>query len=182
MAKAVNFGFLYGMGAKKFMVYADEKYQTKLSMEEALAYRKAFFEQYEGLPKWHARMRRLVRNLHWVQSPIGRVRHLPAILSTDEGVQAEAEREAINSPVQGLASDLTVLSMVLLAGRLDSDHCRIIGNVHDSVLLEATDDYAEEAAATVKEVMERLPLKRFFGWSPTVPIEADVTIGTHWGE
>lgn len=182
MAKAVNFGFLYGMGAKKFMIYADEKYQTKVSLEEAYKYRKAFFEQYAELPKWHARMRRLVNNLHWVSSPIGRIRHLPAILSSDEGIQAEAEREAINSPVQGLASDLTVLSMVLLAQRLDRDRCRIIGNVHDAVLLEATDDYAEEAAGIVKETMETLPLKRFFGWSPTVPIEAEVTVGSHWGE
>lgn len=182
MAKAVNFGFLYGMGARKFMVYADEKYQTKVTLDEAYKYRKAFFDQYAGLPKWHARMRRLVRNLHWVQSPIGRIRHLPAILSSDEGVQAEAEREAINSPVQGFASDLTVLSMVLLSGRLDPNRSRIIGNVHDAILLEATDDYAEEAARTTKEVMESLPLKRLFGFQPTVPIEADVTIGSHWGE
>jgi DNA polymerase-1 len=182
MAKAVNFGFLYGMGARKFRVYADEKYDTKVSEEEAIAYRKAFFKQYAGLPIWHQRMRRLVRTQHWVASPIGRIRHLPAILSTDEGVQAEAEREAINSPVQGLASDLTVLSMVLLSGRLDHTKSRIIGNVHDSVLLEATDDYADTAARIVKETMEQLPLSRYFGFKPTVPIEADVTIGSHWGE
>jgi DNA polymerase-1 len=182
MAKAVNFGFLYGMGARKFRVYADEKYDTKVSEEEAIAYRKAFFKQYAGLPIWHQRMRRLVRTQHWVASPIGRIRHLPAILSTDEGVQAEAERVAINSPVQGLASDLTVLSMVLLSGRLDHTKSRIIGNVHDSVLLEATDDYADTAARIVKETMEQLPLSRYFGFKPTVPIEADVTIGSHWGE
>jgi DNA polymerase-1 len=182
MAKAVNFGFLYGMGARKFRVYADEKYDTKVTEEEALEYRKAFFKQYAGLPIWHQRMRRLVRNQHWVASPIGRIRHLPAILSNDEGVQAEAEREAINSPVQGLASDLTVLSMVLVSQRLDRTRSRIIGNVHDSILLEATEDYADTAAAIVKETMENLPLGRLFGFKPTVPIAADVSIGDHWGE
>jgi DNA polymerase-1 len=182
MAKAVNFGFLYGMGAKKFQVYAKEKYGTEVTMEEAQAYRKAFFEQYSGLPIWHERQRRLVRNTARVQSPIGRVRHLPNIESTDDMVVGEAEREAINSPVQGFASDLTVLSMVLLSQKLNPKKCRLIGNVHDSIMFESTADYAEQAAVIIKHTMEHLPIKRLFGYQPTVPIEADVTIGTHWGE
>lgn len=182
LAKSINFGFLYGMGGKKFQTYADEKYDIKVTIEEAMQFRKVFFEQYAGLLPWHQRMRRIVRNQHWVVSPIGRIRHLPAILSSDEGLQAEAEREAINSPVQGLASDLTVLSMVLLAGKLDTTKSRIIGNVHDSILLEAKDDYATTAAKIVKETMENLPLQRLFGFKPIVPIGAEVTIGTHWGE
>jgi len=182
MAKAVNFGFLYGMGARKFKTYADEKYDVQVSMEEAYRYREAFFEQYRGLPAWHERQRRLVRNLQAVNSPLGRIRHLPTILSTDEEIQAQAERDAINSPVQGMASDLTVLSMVYLHQRLDPRKARIIGNVHDSILLEAREAYAEETANIVKEVMENLPLKKLFGYSPSIPIEAEVTISQHWGE
>lgn len=182
MAKAVNFGFLYGMGPKKFKTYAKEKYATEVTDAEASAYRKAFFQQYTGLLPWHDRQRRIVHNLQQVQSPIGRIRHLPSIASTDDSLIGEAEREAINSPVQGFASDLTVLSMVLLHEKLDPTRARIIGNVHDAVLLEAAEDYADEIAALVKETMENLPLQRFFGFKPTVPIEADVTIGTHWGE
>lgn len=182
MAKAVNFGFLYGMGAKKFMTYADEKYDTKVTLAEAQAYRKAFFDHYKALVRWHERQRRLVHEHGLVQSPIGRVRHLPQIRSSDEFMRAEAERDAINAPVQGLASDFTVLAMVLLNEKLDKKKARIIGNVHDAILLEARDEYAEEAARLTKETMENLPLKRLFGWSPTVPIEAEVTIGTHWGE
>jgi uracil-DNA glycosylase family 4 len=182
MAKAVNFGFLYGMGWKKFKVYAKEKYQTEVTDEEAQAYRKAFFKQYSSLEAWHSRQRRIVRNVGSVASPIGRIRHLPNINSTDEGVQGEAEREAINSPVQGLASDLTILSMARLSKRLDRTRSRILGNVHDAILLEATEDYAEEAARITKHVMENLPLKKLFGYKTTVPIEAEVTIGQHWGE
>lgn len=182
MAKAVNFGFLYGMGWRKFRVYAKEKYQTEVSDAEAQAYRKAFFVQYSSLQAWHERQRRIVRAAGQVTSPVGRIRHLPTINSTDEMVQGDAEREAINSPVQGLASDLTVLSMVILSKRLDRSRARILGNVHDSILLESTEDYAEEAAQITKHVMEHLPLKKLFGFKPTVPIEAEVTIGTHWGE
>lgn len=182
LAKAVNFGFLYGMGPKKFMIYADEKFDTKVTIEEAQAYREAFFRQYRGLPAWHNRQRRLVQEHAKVQSPIGRIRHLPTIRSSDRFIQGEAEREAINAPVQGLASDLTVLAMVLLQQKLDPTKAKIIGNVHDAILLEAREEYAEEAARLTKETMENLPLRRLFGWTPTVPIEAEVTIGTHWGE
>jgi DNA polymerase-1 len=182
MAKSVNFGFLYGMGWRGYKVYAKEKFGVDVTDEEAQAYRKAFFSKYSALSSWHERQRRLVRNLGRVSSPIGRVRHLPTINSTDDGVQAEAERQAINSPIQGLASDMMVLSMVILQEKLDKKRSKIVGNVHDSVLLEARDDYSEEAASIVKNTMENLPLKRLFGWKPNVPIIADVTIGNHWGE
>lgn len=181
MAKAVNFGFLYGMGWKKFRTYADEKYDVQVTAEEAQAYRRAFFEKYAGLPAWHERQRRIVRNMQQVHSPTGRVRHLSIIDSTDEEIQAMAEREAINSPVQGFASDLTVLAMVLLHARLGRKG-KILGNVHDSIILEAKDEDAEEVGQIVKKVMENLPLKKLFGYKPTVPIEADVTISQHWGE
>lgn len=182
MAKAVNFGFLYGMGAKKFRKYADEKYGVKVTLEEAIEYRKAFFKKYKALTRWHDRQRRLVRNLEHVSSPIGRVRHLPEINSSDDFLQGQAEREAINAPVQGFASDLTVLSMVLLHEKLDGKRGRVIGNVHDSVLCEIDEDYVPEAAKLIKETMENLPLRRLFGYTPSIPIEVEITVGTHWGE
>lgn len=182
LAKSINFGFLYGMGPRKFRAYADEKYGIKVSEYEATEYRKAFFRQYRGLLPWHERQRRLVRNHANVVSPVGRIRHLPTILSADEYIRAQAEREAINSPVQGLASDLTVLSMVLLHGRLDRHRSRIIGNVHDSVLFEVDDDYVAEASTIITETMENLPLKKYFGFQPTVPIKVDVKASDHWGE
>lgn len=182
MAKAVNFGFLYGMWWKKFRVYADEKYNVQVSDDDAKAYRAAFFTQYSGLEPWHNRQRRLVNANHQVHSPTGRIRHLPTILSVDSDIQQEAERQAINSPVQGFASDLTILAMTILHENLDRKKVKIIGNVHDSVVLEAREEIAEEVAKRVKYVMEHLPLKKLFGFKPTVPIEAEVSIGQHWSE
>lgn len=182
MAKAVNFGFLYGMGPKKFRIYADEKYGVKVTEDEAKEYRNKFFRQYKGLLPWHERQRRLVRNLNQVSSPIGRIRHLPAISSDDEFLRGQAEREAINAPVQGFASDLTVLSMVLLHERLDKTRGRVIGNVHDAVLFEIDEDYIPEAKKIIKSTMEGLPLRRYFGYQPTIPIEVDIIVGDHWGE
>lgn len=182
LAKSVNFGFLYGMGAKKFRNYAYEKFDLNVSLEDAQEYRKQFFRQYRALIPWHDRQRRIVRNLHYVSSPIGRIRHLPAITSDDDFLSGQAEREAINAPVQGLASDLTVLSMVLLHNLLNRKRARIIGNVHDSVLFEVDDDYLDEATKTIRQTMENLPLKRFFGYQPTIPIQVDILVGDHWGE
>lgn len=182
LAKSVNFGFLYGMGAKKFRAYAYEKFDLNVSLEDAQEYRKQFFRQYRALPAWHDRQRRIVRNLQFVTSPIGRIRHLPAIASDDDYLSGQAEREAINAPVQGFASDLTVLSMVLLHDRLDRKRARIIGNVHDSVLFEIDDDYIDTSTKIIRETMENLPLKRYFGYQPTIPIHVDILVGDHWGE
>ena len=182
MAKAVNFGFLYGMGSKKFRVYADEKYGVKISDEEAAEYRRAFFRQYRGLLPWHDRQRRLVRSMGQVSSPLGRIRHLPAINSGDDFLEGQAEREAINAPVQGFASDLTVLSMVRLHAKLDRSRGRVIGNVHDAILFEIDEDYVDEARVIIKKTMENLPLKKLFGFTPSIPIAVDIGVSDHWGE
>jgi uracil-DNA glycosylase family 4 len=182
MAKAVNFGFLYGMGWRKFQVYADEKYDVRVTEAEARAYRDAFFRRYQGLPAWHDRQRRIVLSVGNVHSPLGRVRHLPSIESSDEGVIAEAQRQAINSPVQGLASDLTVLSMGILHRELDPNTARVLGNLHDAIILEVREGAVSEVADRVRSVMENLPLDRLFGFRPRVPIKVDVKISSHWGE
>ena len=181
LAKSINFGFLYGMRERKFIDYCFEKYDIKVSYEEAVAYRDAFFRKYPSLLSWHDRTRRRVQNLGYVSSPLGRVRHLPSVRSADEASVAEAERQAINSPVQGMASDLAVLSMVLLHEKLDRHHARVLGNLHDAVILEVRTDRAEQVAQTVRSTMENLPLNRLFGFRSPVPIKVDVAVVDHWG-
>lgn len=181
-AKAVNFGFLYGMYPKKFQDYAFENYDISLTMDEAKDARRRFFNLYPDLPKWYQRQQRVVEALHRVQSPIGRVRHLPDVLSSDDGVRQEAIRQSINSPVQSCASDLMLYSMVLLDARLDPAAARLVGTLHDGIFLEVREDRVEEVAQQVKDVMENLPLKKTFGLELSVPIVADVEWGQHWGE
>jgi DNA polymerase-1 len=182
-AKAVNFGFLYGMGYSKFVDYAFENYEVEISEGEARAFRERFFEAYPGLYPWHDRQRRLARRYQRVHSPIGRIRHLPTVLSSDAGVRAEAERQAINSPVQSFASDLMLLSLVQLHELLPTRSARIVGTVHDSILFELRDEYVEEGAALIREVMEDLSVvKKKFGTDVTVPIEVEIKAGTHWSD
>lgn len=181
-AKGVNFGFVFGMGTNKFVDYARDSYGVTVTPDEAKKFRNAFFDQFPKLRPWHERQRRLAREYKRVQSAIGRVRHLPDIGSGDKEVRAEAERQAINSPVQGLASDMMMLSLTMLHNSMDPKEARIVGTVHDSILFEIKDGFVDKWVPIIKETMENLPLKEKFDVTLTVPIKVDMTIGTHWGE
>jgi uracil-DNA glycosylase family 4 len=183
-AKAVNFGFVYGMGAPKFVRTAFEKYDVVFTLEEAKDVRKVFFEMYSGLLPWHNRQRRLVHEYRRVQSPLGRVRHLPDISSQDSYVRGEAERQAINSPVQSFASDMTMLSMVLIQRKFDEMNvdAHFISTVHDSLLFEIRDKDVARCLPVIKDTMEDLPLKKMFGVVLEVPIVSDLKVGRYWGD
>jgi uracil-DNA glycosylase family 4 len=182
-AKAVNFGFLYGMGWRKFVSTAWLNYGVRVTEEEAQAFRTAFFDGFPGLVPWHAKQRRLARKYKRVETPMGRIRHLPDVDSPDEAVQHEAERQAINSPVQAFASDMAVLSLVSTSRWFRSAGVRAhtIGTIHDAVLFEVHRDDAPVVLPHIKATMENLPLDEMFGIHLTVPIVADLKIGSSWG-
>lgn len=183
-AKPVSFGYLYGMGEAKFVTYARDSFEVVVTPEEAHANRTGFFRDYPMLLVWHDRQRRLARKYGRVSSPLGRVRHLPDILSKDRGVQGEAERQAINSPVQSFASDLMLISLVKLHSMMSepAGAC-IVGTVHDSILVEVRDDMLGTWTPVIKEVMEDMSLvRRQFGTDVTVPIVADIEVSKHWSD
>jgi DNA polymerase I - 3''-5'' exonuclease and polymerase domains len=149
-AKSLNFGFLYGMGWRKYKDYARDNYGVTVNDKEAQLFRKRFFEAYSDLPKWHDRQRKIVRAMGQVRNPIGRVRHLPDIYSRDKSKAAEAERQAINSPVQGFGSDMCILSMIEATSYFPKDKARCVGTVHDAILWEVREDYIIEFAEKIK--------------------------------
>lgn len=183
-AKAVNFGFLYGMGWKKFIETAWSNYGVVVTEEEAKAFRRAFFQQFPDLIHWHARQRRLVRKYARVQSPLGRVRHLPDINHDWESKRAEAERQSINSPVQAMASDMCLLSLVLLDREFKREGLRAtpIGTVHDAINFECPDEELTIVIPMIKHRMENPPTRKLFGYQLKVPVVADVAIGQFWGD
>lgn len=181
MAKAVNFGLLYGMGWPKLVIYARDNYGVDMSNEQAKAFRVRYFETYSALPKWHERQRRCVRAFGQVVSPSGRIRHLPGIESSEQGVRAEAERQGINSPVQGFGSgDLKAMAMIEVDETFDWDQVRIKGEVHDSILMWIKTDYLADAIPVIKKIMEAPKLLDDFGINMTVPLVADFEVGP-WG-
>lgn len=190
-AKAVNFGFVYGMGWRKFKIYARDNYGVDLTDKEAEQWRERFFQAYHSLPKWHSKQRRIVQSMGQVRSPIGRLRRLPDIYSTDKSKRAEAERQSINSPVQGFGSDLTILGMSEIMGNaqyydpdyvLDKEKFFVIGTVHDATLFEVRNDYLMEFCPRAKHILEHpKALEDVFHFDTDVPIVADVAVGKSWG-
>jgi len=179
-AKAVNFGFVYGMGAHKFRQYAKVKYNVELTEEEAQHFRERFFELFSELPAWHDRQRRFVKAHNYVRTPIGRIRHLPEVMSSDRGVRAEAERRSINSPVQSAASDLNLFAAIRISEAFPND-VRIIGTVHDAILMEVRESKLSELLPEIKRIMEdRDAVSDVFGWDIPLPLEVEVKVGP-WG-
>jgi uracil-DNA glycosylase family 4 len=179
-AKPVNFGFLYGMYPKKFQTYAKVNYGIDFTMGECEVYRERFFNLYPDLVRWHERQRRTVHLRKSVTSPLGRVRHLPDIDSPDRSVSMEAERQAINSPVQGTASDMTLFAMIQLEKLLKPHEAAMVMTLHDGIGFEIKEERVDYYEPRIKEIMETLPLKRTFGLDLSIPVIADVEHGTHW--
>lgn len=185
VGKPVNFGFLYGMSWRKFIQTAFENYGAHFSEHEARGAREAYFALYPKLLPWHSRQRSLVMKHGKVTSPLGRIRHLPDIYSPDQGVRAEAERQAINSPVQGFASDLALFSMIHINRKFRRYKVpgRCIGLVHDAINFEIRDDGMRAALPIIKDSMEDMAVvERTFGVHVDIPIIADLKIGGWWGD
>jgi uracil-DNA glycosylase family 4 len=181
-AKAINFGFLYGMGWRKFIGYAKTQYGVVFTEEEAQYIRDAFFDRYSALPAWHASMREFAHKHGYVRSYSGRIRHLPMIDSEEQGVQSEAERQAINSPVQEFASSLGVMAMGRLSEEIDPQYLAPIAFVHDAIYCYVPYKYADWGARTLKRYMQTNPLKEWFNLHLKCPIIADVSIGLNLGD
>lgn len=180
-AKAVNFGFLYGMFAKKFRAFAKTDYGVDYTERESEEARARFFSLYRQLEPWHEAMRRTVRAEGQVRALHGAVRHLPSINSNDKMIQMSAERQAINSPVQRFASDMGIMAMSRFSAQADPDLFRIVGFVHDALVMEVRDGYEAEGIQALLYAMESNPLQEAFGLVPPLPIKADAEIGLNNG-
>lgn len=179
-SKSTNFGFLYGMQANSFVDYA-KTYGLSLSLKEAEELRRMFFEAYPTLLTWHRRNIEFAQNKGYVEAPSGRKRFLRDIWSDDWVKRSSAERQSLNSAVQGFASDccISALADIVFSDELDHTRARVLGSVHDAILVEAKEDYAEEASQIVKQHMENPFLFKLH--KLCVPMVADVEIGKGWG-
>lgn len=179
-AKAINFGFIYGMGWKLFMEYAATKFGLIVSESESKKIRKRFFEIYSGLVKWHERQRRLVHVMKGVRTLTGRLRHLPQVDSPDRGLMSEAERNAINAPIQGFGAEIVLMATIEVNKFFNNNLVKIQGTIHDAMVGLIREDVVLECAARIKAIMESPKIMSDFGIELPLPLVADVTIG-NWG-
>lgn len=179
-AKAVNFGFLYGMFAKGFVDYAFDNYGVIFTLPEAEAFRRAFFAKYDRLPEWHEEQKRKARNDGGVYNLFGRFRRLDDIYSDNWGKRGSAERISINTPVQGTGSDILLSAGIEIHRELRPEGLNIVGTVHDSILGEFYEKDADWIVPEIKRIMSHPKLLDEFGVKLKVKLDCDVGVGK-WG-
>lgn len=179
-AKSMNFGFLYGMSAKTFVDYA-KSYGLNITEEESEGFRNNFFKAYPTLLKWHEDCKNYARANGYTWSPIGRKRFLPDINSSNFKLRGQAERQSINSGVQGFASDMctSALADIVFSNEIDHDRCIVLGSVHDAILFEIREDYVDEVSPIINRIMEKPSIIE--GIDIPIPIIADSEVGKAWG-
>ena len=166
-AKAVNFGLIYAMGAKGLAEYAYNNYGVQMSLKQAETFRKRYFEAYQGIARWHGAMkRRLPREMRTMGDRLRRWKDEPKLT------------ELLNTPVQGTAADITKAALAKLPTALRETGARLIGTVHDEILLEAPEGQAEQAAQILQQVMEQAGQH----YLRKVPVKAEVAIVSSWAE
>jgi DNA polymerase I len=175
-AKIINFGILYGMGVNALKV------QLGTSIGEAQKYLDDYFATFSRLKEYLEETKGFARTHGYTETLFGRRRQFPEMKSTMAYVRAQAERMAINAPIQGTQADLIKLAMVRVdeslkkAGKREEAH--LLLQVHDELVYEIRNDLVEELSEIVKGIMEgALPKEECNG----VPILAEVKTGPNWG-
>jgi DNA polymerase I len=174
LAKAVNFGLLYGQGAEGLREYARNNYRISMTVEEARLYRRQFFKTYPGLKAWHeAEWRRLKQGNTETRTLAGRRR---------SGVRNFTSR--VNAPVQGTGADGLKLSLALLyESRDECPGAHLVSCVHDEIVVECDENDVENVKAWLEKAMvdgmsEVINFPEARG--PYVPIKVKVKSGRTW--
>ncbi|MGI0492526.1 bifunctional 3'-5' exonuclease/DNA polymerase [Alkalinema pantanalense CENA528] len=170
LAKAINFGLIYGMGAAKLQSYAEMKYGVTLSLEQAKAFRKRFFEAYAGVAEWHETIKRsYIRGTKESRTLAGRRRRW-----------ADKPRlaELLNHPVQGLNADITKLALVKLNKVLAETGAKLICTIHDEILLECPATEAKHSSDLLHRCMV-VAARKFLH---PIPVVVDIKVSASWGE
>lgn len=170
-AKTVNFGIIYGQGA---FALAE---QTGMSRTEAKQMIEAYFETYPKLKAYMAEQVNRAREIGYVETILGRKRHLKDINSGNFVVRAHAERNAVNAPIQGSAADVVKMAMIKIDKELQLQNLqtKMLLQVHDELLFESPIDEVETAMKLIKTEMES-------AIETQVPLLVEVGVGKNWLE
>ena len=197
-AKSLSLGIMYQRGVPSVAR------QLGISEEEAQKLFDKFFEHFTVGVEWANKQKKLVKKYGYIESPLGRRRRLGSFIiegnkliekSREEGrgkgkgtwiqgnkLIGRAERQSVNSPVQGLASDLALISLFLLYQYIIKHNCRtvIVNSVHDSVVMEIPESEVYEMAQVVRKIFTEKSRKyayKYFNWKMPTHIDVDFEVG-----
>ncbi|HLY61602.1 MAG TPA: DNA polymerase I [Terriglobia bacterium] len=171
MAKAINYGVIYGLSS--FGLAG----RTGTSKTEAQRYIDEYFRRYARVKEYLDGCVQEARDTGRVRTLFGRLRPIPEIRSGDIASRNRAEREAMNTPLQGTAADLLKLAMVKVHARLRREKLatRMILTVHDELVFESPEKEVKAAQQVVQEEMEgAFPMR--------VPLRVEMGAGLNWKE
>lgn len=171
IAKTINFGIVYGMGAQAMAR------QLGIKKDDAQAYISAYFERYDGVKAFMDSQIEFARMHGYVCTMFGRRIHLPDIDSANGGLRAGAERAAINAPLQGANADIIKMVMPKIEQTLlqHGMQSKMLLQVHDELVFEVPIAEQSQLEQLVKTTMETVvPLD--------VPLKVGVASGTNWQE
>jgi DNA polymerase-1 len=171
IAKTINFGVMYGMSAFRLAN------ALGISRSHAAAFIETYFKTYAGIRSLIDELIKKAEESGYATTILGRRRAIPAINSRNKTEKAGAEREAVNTPIQGSAADIVKTAMVRLDQRLIAENspARMLLQVHDELILEVPEAHAAETIKLVQHEMETaITLK--------VPLRVSVETGIRWGD
>lgn len=178
-AKVINFGILYGMGVNALRATLG----AGVSRDEAADFLAQYFERFAGVKEYVERTKAEAARLGYTETLFGRRRYFGAFKSSMPNLRAQAERMAINAPIQGTQADIIKLAMVqadaLIEKRGWRDKAKLLLQVHDELVHEIFESDAKEIAQELKHVMESVVMPQQLNG---VPIVAEVSMGKNWGD
>ncbi len=170
-AKVINFGIIYGMGVNAL------KQNLNCSREEAQKFYDDYFKEFEGMANYVKEIKELVRRRGYTTTILGRRRYFPQINSPLEYIAKEAERMAVNAPLQGMAADLIKMAMIklesVLAGDRFKEKVNLLLQIHDELLYEIDEAMLKEAVPIIAKEMEGV-------FKSVVPIGVNISTGKNW--
>lgn len=178
IAKNCNFGVFYGLypnglfGTLKYK--ADIQDITVARCKEII---NSIKNGYPKLTQWQENVKREIHTRKYSETKTGRRRYLPNITSSNRSEVMGAERQALNTPIQGTAADIIKMSMArIVADIADKPWLKPILQIHDELVFIVPDDHIDEAVTFVKSAMEVKPFDDF-----DIPLRADPEIGQTLG-
>lgn len=183
-SKKVQFGIVYQESAKGLS--EDLRAEgINMSVDECERFIRNYFKRFPLVEKWIKNIKRSAKRDKYVKTLTNRVRNLATIDSVDRSIANEAERQAVNAPIQSTGSDCTLQSLIQINKWLREEglRSRICITVHDSIVLDCPKDEVLIVAPKVKHIMENLAeYNEFYSFLGDVPIVSEMEIGYNYGD
>jgi DNA polymerase-1 len=171
MAKRVNFGIVYGLTS-----YGLSR-DLGISAEEAQGFIDAYFLRYPGVADYLKEQIKKAEDEGFVTTLLGRRRYIPEINNRNQAIRQFAQRQAVNAPIQGSASDLIKIAMVGTQQKIDGKDLdtKMILQIHDELLFDVPKSETQVFAGLIRDCMEHCLVL-------DVPIKVDIKIGKNWSK